>query len=80
LEQLYALEVFMKRASSFAILLLLLCAAGASAADRLRIAYSSISAAYTGIWVAQDAAFLPKKDWTARSFSSAAPRNLLKSW
>jgi NitT/TauT family transport system substrate-binding protein len=31
------------------------------AADRLRIAYSSISAAYTGIWVAQDAGFFAKE-------------------
>lgn len=51
----------MKRPSSFAIILLLLCSYSASAADRLRIAYSSISAAYTGIWVAQDAGFFAKE-------------------
>jgi NitT/TauT family transport system substrate-binding protein len=33
----------------------------ASAAERLRVAYSSISAAYTGIWVAQDAGFFAKE-------------------
>jgi ABC-type nitrate/sulfonate/bicarbonate transport system substrate-binding protein len=31
------------------------------AADRVRIAYSSISAAYTGIWVARDAGFFAKE-------------------
>jgi len=31
------------------------------AADRLRIAYSSISGAYTGIWVAHDAGFFSKE-------------------
>ena len=31
------------------------------AADRLRIAYSSISGAYTGIWVAHDAGFFAKE-------------------
>ena len=33
----------------------------ADAADRLRIAYSSISGAYTGIWVAHDAGFFAKE-------------------
>jgi ABC-type nitrate/sulfonate/bicarbonate transport system substrate-binding protein len=37
------------------------CESAVIAADRLRIAYSSISAAYTGIWVAQDAGFLAKE-------------------
>jgi NitT/TauT family transport system substrate-binding protein len=32
-----------------------------TAADRLRIAYSSISGAYTGIWVAHDAGFFAKE-------------------
>jgi ABC-type nitrate/sulfonate/bicarbonate transport system substrate-binding protein len=38
-----------------------LCAAPGLAADRLRIAYSSISAAYAGIWVARDAGFFAKE-------------------
>lgn len=41
--------------------LLVLWPSASFAADRLRIAYSSISAAYTGIWVAQDAGFLAKE-------------------
>ena len=32
----------------------------AQAADRIRIAYSSISGAYTGLWVAHDAGFFVK--------------------
>jgi len=36
-------------------------ASAAHAADRLRIAYSSISGAYTGIWVAHDAGFFAKE-------------------
>jgi len=51
----------MKRTLLLAISLSLLCAAPALAADRLRIAYSSISGAYTGIWVAHDAGFLAKE-------------------
>lgn len=39
----------------------LFCVTSVSAADRLRIAYSSISAAYTGIWVAQDAGLFTKE-------------------
>ena len=37
------------------------CASVVEAADRLRIAYSSISGAYTGIWVAHDAGFFAKE-------------------
>jgi len=44
-----------------AMLLSVLCAAPGLAADRLRIAYSSISAAYAGIWVARDAGFFAKE-------------------
>ncbi len=45
----------MKRALLFATVLNVLALSGSLAADRLRIAYSSISAAYIGIWVAHDA-------------------------
>ncbi|HTN70952.1 MAG TPA: ABC transporter substrate-binding protein [Methylomirabilota bacterium] len=50
----------MKRAlvSSLAIFLL---ASSAQSADRMRIAYSSISGAYVGIWVAHDAGFFAKE-------------------
>ena len=51
----------MKRTWLLAISLSLLCAAPGLAADRLRVAYSSISAAYTGIWVARDASFFAKE-------------------
>ncbi|MGE5218250.1 MAG: ABC transporter substrate-binding protein [Chloroflexota bacterium] len=51
----------MKRALLLALSLSCLCAAPALAADRLRIAYSSISAAYTGIWVAHDAGFFARE-------------------
>jgi NitT/TauT family transport system substrate-binding protein len=51
----------MKRLGLSAILLFLLCAAPCLAADRLRLAYSSISAAYAGIWVARDAGFFAKE-------------------
>ncbi len=47
--------------SLLAILFSILCASAAFAADRLRIAYSSISGAYTGIWVAHDAGFFAKE-------------------
>src|ERR1044071_7166744 len=43
------------------VLLAISCASVADAADRLRIAYSSISGAYTGIWVAHDAGFFAKE-------------------
>jgi len=39
----------------------LLCVSGAPAADRMRIAYSSISGAYLGIWVAHDAGLFAKE-------------------
>lgn len=51
----------MKRLLTMAILWLLLFAAAAGAADRLRIAYSSISAAYLGIWVAREAGLFAKE-------------------
>ena len=51
----------MKRLSLIASLLVLLFSALAQPAERLRIAYSSISGAYTGIWVAHDAGFFAKE-------------------
>jgi NitT/TauT family transport system substrate-binding protein len=51
----------MKCIRLLAMLLSVLCAAPGLAADRLRIAYSSISAAYAGIWVARDAGFFAKE-------------------
>lgn len=51
----------MKRVLTLALSLWMLSASAALAADRLRIAYSSISAAYTGIWVAHDAGFFTKE-------------------
>jgi len=51
----------MRRALVFATLLNLISFSGSLAADRLRIAYSSISGAYTGIWVAHDAGLFAKE-------------------
>jgi NitT/TauT family transport system substrate-binding protein len=51
----------MKRVLFCALLFTLLCASTALAADRLRIAYSSISGAYIGIWVAHDAGLFAKE-------------------
>jgi NitT/TauT family transport system substrate-binding protein len=51
----------MKRIVPLVLSLWMLSAPAAFAADRLRVAYSSISAAYTGIWVAQDAGFFAKE-------------------
>ena len=51
----------MKRTLLLTITLSTFCASAAFAADRLRVAYSSISAAYTGIWVAHDAGFFAKE-------------------
>lgn len=51
----------MKRRSVIAILFVLLFGSLAQSAERLRIAYSSISGAYTGIWVAHDAGFFAKE-------------------
>jgi NitT/TauT family transport system substrate-binding protein len=51
----------MKRRSIIAILFVLLFSSLAQSAERLRIAYSSISGAYTGIWVAHDAGFFAKE-------------------
>ncbi len=44
-----------------ALIALLSCASAAPAADRMRIAYSSISGAYVGIWVAHDAGLFAKE-------------------
>jgi len=52
----------MKRAIFLAGIFIWLCASTALAADRLRIAYSSISGAYAGIWVARDAGFFAKEN------------------
>jgi len=51
----------MKRLSLIASLLFLLSSSLAQSAERLRIAYSSISGAYTGIWVAHDAGYYAKE-------------------
>jgi len=51
----------MRRALIFATLLNLISFSGSLATDRLRIAYSSISGAYTGIWVAHDAGLFAKE-------------------
>ena len=45
----------------FGILLVVLAAGQAGAADRVRIGYSSISGAYTPIWVAHDAGYFAKE-------------------
>ena len=51
----------MRRLLIIAILSTVVCGSTAIAADRIRIAYSSISGAYTGIWVAHDAGFFAKE-------------------
>src|SRR5262249_49497434 len=50
-----------KQISFRVVLSILFCGSVTHAADRLRIAYSSISGAYTGIWVAHDAGFFSKE-------------------
>jgi NitT/TauT family transport system substrate-binding protein len=47
--------------AAFLSALLLISFSQGFAADRLRIAYSSISAAYMGIWIAQDAGYFIKE-------------------
>ena len=51
----------MQRVIIGATLAFLLWAFTASAADRMRIGYRSISGAYVGIWVAHDAGFFAKE-------------------
>ena len=51
----------MKRVIIIGVLLALFCASAVLAADRMRIAYSSISGAYVGIWVAHDAGLFAKE-------------------
>src|SRR6266508_1039377 len=51
----------MMRSLLFAVLLSLIVGSPTSAADRLRIAYSSISGAYVGIWMAHDAGLFAKE-------------------
>jgi len=51
----------MIRLSLIASLLFVFLNSMVQAAERVRIAYSSISAAYTGIWVARDAGFFAKE-------------------
>ena len=51
----------MKRVIISSVLVALLCATAALAAERMRIAYSSISGAYVGIWVAHDAGLFAKE-------------------
>ena len=50
-----------KRTLLLVIAFSMLCGSAGIAAERLRIAYSSISAAYTGIWVAHDAGLFTKE-------------------
>ena len=45
------------------------------ATDRLRIAYSSISGAYAGIWVAHDAGLFAKEGLGDQIISFRAPPN-----
>src|SRR5438093_6431337 len=54
-------EQTMKRVIISGVLIALLCASAVLAADRMRIAYSSISGAYVGIWVAHDAGLFAKE-------------------
>src|SRR4029453_12914418 len=51
----------MKRVIISGVLMALFCATGFLAADRMRIAYSSISGAYVGIWVAHDTGLFAKE-------------------
>src|SRR5262245_26901540 len=51
----------MKRVVFCAALFTLFSSTAAPAADRMRIAYSSISGAYVGIWVAHDAGLFTKE-------------------
>jgi ABC-type nitrate/sulfonate/bicarbonate transport system substrate-binding protein len=51
----------MTRLLAFAFLIIVLANPTAFAAEQLRIAYSSISGAYTGIWVAHDAGLFAKE-------------------
>src|SRR3989304_107025 len=51
----------MKYSAVIASMLILLSVPIASAADRMRIAYSSISGAYVGIWMAHDAGLFAKE-------------------
>jgi len=51
----------MKRLSIIIVFTILLWSSVGEAADRLRIAYSSISAAYLGIWAARDAGLFAKE-------------------
>jgi NitT/TauT family transport system substrate-binding protein len=51
----------MKHFSTIVILTIMVWSPMAGAADRLRIAYSSISAAYLGIWAARDAGLFTKE-------------------
>ena len=69
----------MRRLLIIAILSNVICGSTVIAADRIRIAYSSISGAYTGIWVAHDAGFSRKRDWKTKSSSSPAQLNWRRS-
>jgi len=51
----------MKRLALFASMIIVLGGSAAQSAEQVRIAYSSISAAYLGIWVAHDAGFFAKE-------------------
>ena len=51
----------MKKTSFISLFLIFLTAAVGTAAERIRIGYSSISGSYLGIWVAHDAGFFAKE-------------------
>jgi ABC-type nitrate/sulfonate/bicarbonate transport system substrate-binding protein len=51
-----------------ALLFIVFYASVALAADRMRIAYSSISGAYIGIWAAREAGFFAKENLVIRLF------------
>jgi NitT/TauT family transport system substrate-binding protein len=56
----------MKRALAGAVLVIIVSVSSVLAADRMRIAYSSISGAYVGIWVAHDAGLFAKEGLDAQ--------------
>ena len=51
----------MRRIVVVACLLLVFGISSAGGADRIRIAYSSISGSYLGLWVAHDAGYFAKE-------------------
>jgi ABC-type nitrate/sulfonate/bicarbonate transport system substrate-binding protein len=51
----------MKKSVTFSFLFFFAIVSYSSAADRIRIGYSSISGSYLGLWVAHDAGFFAKE-------------------